>query len=336
MLCGLLVLVFGLATALTLEWVLTLYVLVIGAVLAAAVWAIAAVAMGQARVRTVVAWTMAVLAVAWVAVTLVIHTSVTLRIIASGAVTLFVVGVGWRVVDWWRRPQPYKIPTTPAPATRVGALGRVLAELVIFRSLWRSQHLPGTGQWFLHGAFVLCAWLFHVAFALVVLRHLRYFLYPVPAWVEWFRTPGLWAGYVLAATAGALLIRRLVNAKEAYITLVSDYAALGLVLAIAGTGLLVHYHARMDLVQLKNFLLHALSFRMEFALNDKGEVIYGLQTVFNFWMVVHILSVLTLLAYFPYSKLMHGVGLVFNPTRNQANDVRVRRYVNPWNERVQV
>jgi hypothetical protein len=39
----------------------------------------------------------------------------------------------------------------------------------------------------------------------------------------------------------------------------------------------------------------------------------------------------TLLAYFPFSKLMHAPGVLFSPTRNQVNDPRTRRHVNPWN-----
>ena len=159
----------------------------------------------------------------------------------------------------------------------------------------------------------------------MLLRHLRYFLYPVPGFVEWFRDVGIWAGYVLAATALGLLIRRLVSAREAYVSILADYVALGLLLVIAGTGLLVHYHARMDLVRLKDFLLHAVSFRFE---DPPAE--------FGGWVTVHIVAVLALTAYFPYSKLMHGIGLVFSPTRNQPNDPRRRRYVNPWNEQVEV
>jgi nitrate reductase gamma subunit len=46
---------------------------------------------------------------------------------------------------------------------------------------------------------------------------------------------------------------------------------------------------------------------------------------------IHLFLVSTLFAYFPFSKLMHMGGVFLSPTRNLANDNRVRRHVNPWN-----
>jgi len=46
---------------------------------------------------------------------------------------------------------------------------------------------------------------------------------------------------------------------------------------------------------------------------------------------IHLFLVSTLLAYFPYSKLMHSGGVFLSPTRNQANNTRMQRHVNPWN-----
>ncbi|MEM2030105.1 MAG: menaquinol oxidoreductase, partial [Archaeoglobaceae archaeon] len=38
-----------------------------------------------------------------------------------------------------------------------------------------------------------------------------------------------------------------------------------------------------------------------------------------------------LLAYFPFSKLMHAGGIFLSPTRNMPNNNRAERHVNPWN-----
>jgi nitrate reductase gamma subunit len=46
---------------------------------------------------------------------------------------------------------------------------------------------------------------------------------------------------------------------------------------------------------------------------------------------VHLFLVSTLLAYFPFSKLMHMGGVFFSPTRNMPNNTRAKRHVNPWN-----
>ena len=48
-------------------------------------------------------------------------------------------------------------------------------------------------------------------------------------------------------------------------------------------------------------------------------------------VLVHLLLVSTLAAYFPFSKLMHMGGVFLSPTRNLANNNRSKRHVNPWN-----
>jgi nitrate reductase gamma subunit len=51
---------------------------------------------------------------------------------------------------------------------------------------------------------------------------------------------------------------------------------------------------------------------------------------------VHLFFVSVLLAYFPFSKLMHLGGIFMSPTRNLVNNSRVKRHVNPWNYPVKV
>ena len=50
----------------------------------------------------------------------------------------------------------------------------------------------------------------------------------------------------------------------------------------------------------------------------------------------HFFLVCILLAYFPYSKLMHLGGIFLSPTRNLPADTRRTRHVNPWNYPVKV
>ena len=45
---------------------------------------------------------------------------------------------------------------------------------------------------------------------------------------------------------------------------------------------------------------------------------------------VHLFLVCVLLAYFPFSKLMHMGGVFLSPTRVLANNNRAVRHVNPW------
>jgi nitrate reductase gamma subunit len=51
---------------------------------------------------------------------------------------------------------------------------------------------------------------------------------------------------------------------------------------------------------------------------------------------IHIFFVSVLFAYFPFSKLMHMGGVFLSPTRNLANDNRMRRHINHQNPEVEV
>jgi hypothetical protein len=50
----------------------------------------------------------------------------------------------------------------------------------------------------------------------------------------------------------------------------------------------------------------------------------------------HVALVSVLLAWFPFSKLMHMGGVFLSPTRNLANNSRMKRHINPWNPTVAV
>ncbi len=104
---------------------------------------------------------------------------------------------------WWRAAQRLREPTGPRSALKacvltavdVLLLGRVLN---VNPALWIGE------------------WAFHASFLFVILRHLRYFLDPVPLWVWWLQTPGLIAGYVLPFAAAYILVIRLLTRHEKY------------------------------------------------------------------------------------------------------------------------
>ncbi len=50
-----------------------------------------------------------------------------------------VVGVAYKCWVYARTPQPLKIPTPPAPTTRRGVALRMLLEVTLFRTLFRSN-----------------------------------------------------------------------------------------------------------------------------------------------------------------------------------------------------
>jgi nitrate reductase gamma subunit len=46
---------------------------------------------------------------------------------------------------------------------------------------------------------------------------------------------------------------------------------------------------------------------------------------------IHLFMISILIAYFPFSKLMHFAGIFLSPTRNLSNNSRMKRHINPWN-----
>jgi nitrate reductase gamma subunit len=222
------------------------------------------------------------------------------------AATVFTVGLAYRIALYARTPAPLKIPTTPAPVTRTGVVLRMAREAVFFASLFKSNKWT----W-------LFGWLFHAALLMVLLRHLRYFTEPVWPWVKWLQPVGLYAGFLMLAGLAALWLRRFAVERVRYISAPSDHLMLLLLLAIAASGLLMKFVAHTDIVALKSFVLGLVWFDWQPLPHDP-------------LLLLHLGLVVVLLTIFPFSKLLHGPGLFFSPTRNQVDNARQKRHLAPW------
>jgi len=265
------------------------------------------------------------------------------------AFVVFVVGVACRVVRWGRAAVPFRIPTTCGqqrslpwirneeldnPSGSLGAIGRMAGEALLFRSLFRNhrveldrgrEKVSYVASKYLWAA----AMAFHWSMLVILLRHFRFFLDRVPAWVELVQR---WDGFfavgvpvvylttvVFIAALLYLLLRRLVDAKLRAISLPTDYFALYLLLGIAASGVLMRHVEKVDIVQVKAAIAGWASLQ---AVTPAGV---------GGWYFVHVLLVSVLLAYLPFSKLLHAPGVFLSPTRNLANSNRRVRHVNPWN-----
>ncbi len=291
--------------------------------------------------------------------------------IPAAAFAVFVVGLAVKVIGWARTPVPFRIPTTCGqekslpwikaswlenPSSRLGVVGRMALEVLLFRSLFRNtqaamttEPIPALGDDG-HGAparsglgrlvygeekwLWLAALAFHWSMLVVLLRHLRFFMEPPPAWVDaigavdGFFQVGLPIVYVtdlvILAALGYLLVRRLADSRLRFLSLFQDYFALYLLIGVAGSGVLMRYFVRPDVVAIKQLALGLATF---------APVVPAAVSPFFF---VHLTLVSVLLAYFPFSKLAHMAGVFLSPTRNLANTNRMRRHVNPWNYPVKV
>jgi len=223
-----------------------------------------------------------------------------------GATAIFLAGLGVRVTRFARTPAPLKIPTMPAPTTRSGVAYRLLREVTVFESLFRAN------KWI--WAF---GWIFHVALAVVLIRHLRYFVQPVPSLLALMQPLGVLAGFAMVAGLVGLWGRRLIVPRIRYITGPSDHLMLALLVAIGCSGLLMKFVAHTDIVAVKTFFLGLMRFDIQPLPSDPI-------------LLVHLGLVATLMIVFPFSKLVHAAGVFFSPSRNQVDDSRERRHLAPW------
>lgn len=223
-----------------------------------------------------------------------------------GATVVFVVGLAARIRRFAVTPAPLKIPTMPAPTTRTGVAFRLLREVTVFESLFKAN------KWIW-----LFGWVFHVALAVVTLRHLRYFLDPVPAPIVLVQPFGILAGFAMLAGLAGLWARRVIVPRIRYITGPSDHLMLALLVAIGASGMATKFVAHTDIVAVKGFFLGLMRFDPQPLPADPI-------------LLVHLALVATLMIVFPFSKLVHAAGVFFSPTRNQVDDSRERRHLAPW------
>ncbi|MBL6958719.1 MAG: respiratory nitrate reductase subunit gamma [Rhodospirillales bacterium] len=222
------------------------------------------------------------------------------------ATLVLVVGLAYRIWSYTKTPAPLKVPIAPAPVTRSGVVLRMGREVILFESLFKSN------KWIW-----LFAALFHAALALVVLRHLRYFIEPVWFWVNLIQPFGIYAGFAMIAGLLGLWVRRFVVDRVRYITSPSDHLMLALLAVIGISGLTMKYVARTDIIAVKAFFLGLLRFDWQPLPGDPV-------------LLVHLGAVLVLMIVFPYSKLLHAPGVFFSPSRNQVDNARERRHLAEW------
>jgi len=274
-------------------------------------------------------------------------------ILPWAAILTFLVGMTYRVMLWARSSVPFRIPTTcgqqrslpwikagwlESPHTTQGVLLRMALEVGLFRSLFRNTKAElREGPKLVYGEdkfLWLAALAFHWSLLLIFLRHLRFFMEPIPAFVNiltsvdgFFQVgaPVLYGtNVVVLAALGYLLLRRLRDPQVRYLSLFSDYFPLFLLLGLVLSGILMRYFIRIDTVAVKQLAMGLVTFSPVIP-KEVGPL---------FLMHLFLLSVL--LAYFPFSKLMHMGGVFLSPTRNLANSSRTRRHLNPWNSPVKV
>lgn len=271
----------------------------------------------------------------------------------AGAV--FVLGLLYRIWRWGGSPVPFRIPTTSGqqkslpwikssyldnPHSTPGVVGRMALEVLLFRSLLRNTtvQIQQQGKRLIYSGSIglwLAALAFHWSFLIIALRHLRFFTEPVPGLVLGlqsldgaleFWVPTLFiSDAVILLALSYLISRRVAQSQIRYISLPSDYLAVFLILGVVFSGILTRFFFKVDIVAVKELALGVITFNPSTPAAGIGLAFY-----------VHLFLICLLLAYFPFSKMVHMAGVFFSPTRNLANNSRKRRHVNPWDYPVKV
>jgi len=268
------------------------------------------------------------------------------------ALATFIFGVVYRVLLWARSPVPFRIPTSCGqqkslswiksseldnPHNNFWVMARMALEVLLFRSLFRNTKTERRDQKLVYGEDLwlwIAALAFHYTFLVIFIRHFRFFVEPVPFFVNWLQAvdgfmeigvPTLFvSGLVALGAVTYLFLRRVYISHVRYISLPSDYFVLLLIMGIVSSGLLMRHFYKVDILSVKVMVTGLLSFN--------PVVPEGIGLIFY----IHLLLVCALLMYFPFSKLTHMAGIFMSPTRNLANNSRARRHINPWNYPVKV
>lgn len=281
------------------------------------------------------------------------------------AMATFFAGIVVRVIGWAKSPVPFRIPTTAGqqwshtwlpraavdnPKGTGAVVLRMVLEILTFRSLFRNTRLeyrltkdggPKVDyEW--EKWLWLAAIVFHYSFLVIFLRHFRFFTEPVPALIGIIESldgfmqmgvapfsgwllPGVYLTDMLLMLAVTyLLVRRIYVPQVRYVSLPADYFPLLLILALGLTGMLMRYLLRVDITAVKELVIGLFKF--------SPKVPDGVGVIFY----IHLFILCALIAYFPFSKLMHLAGIFLSPTRNLSNNSRFVRHVNPWNYPVKV
>lgn len=230
--------------------------------------------------------------------------TVIFKILFLVAFIILIGGLTYKIRQYWQTPAPLKIPTTPAPVTQSGVVYRMLKEVTVFESLFRSNKWT----W-------LFGWSFHVGLFLVLARHLRYFV--DWSWVALIQPFGIYAGFLMVFGLSGLLARRFLVERVKYISAPSDYLMLVLLICIALTGLSMKFLFHTDIMAVKSFFGRLLSFDLKELPSD-------------LLLYLHLFMIAGLMIIFPFSKLLHAPGVFFSPTRNQIDNPREKRHLAPW------
>ena len=210
------------------------------------------------------------------------------------SIPFLIAGIAYRLWRWFKIPLPLRIGLAPIPKTNSGILGSIIAEVFIFRTLFKSER----SFWFV-------IWSFHIAGLLTIGNHL---LGLVDGLIEAY-SPDIntlqikvilfilgFVAWILIGLLLYILIRRFYKIKIREMSFFTDYVAVILILGLVSAGAYMAFFTETDMVAVARW----------------GTGLFTLtpETVDNPVFSIHFLFAQVLFIYFPFSKLFHPLGQI--------------------------
>ena len=196
----------------------------------------------------------------------------------------------------WLRSEPSK---TIVPNNRISLriFGTSVCDILFFRRLLSVNDVLWLGEW-----------IFHFSFLLVILRHLRYFINPIPQWIWGIQTTGVIARYILPVALVYIVVMKVIIEKKKYVA-TYNFFLIAILFLIGVTGLLMKIVFRPDVLGIKEFILGAVTFRFVNAPESALFITHFLMfLVLLTWLPTHIFAApLTLFASRQREELVKGL-----------------------------
>ncbi len=212
-----------------------------------------------------------------------------------------------------------RLALTPVPL-QVGLEPMAQRRLARFRWFWAGLFGTQTHLKTYSPALALGTLGLHLGLLMALLGHLRFFLNPVPTWLYLLVPLGRAGGCLLVAGVVLLIMRRLADPRLWFLSKRTDYGVLTLLMALSLSGLALVHWAPPDPAAVKAITLGILR-----PWSPPGP--------WPGWLLAtHFGLIMALLVIFPFSKLMHGPELIWNPVLWQTPAFRVQTHLNPWDD----
>lgn len=211
-----------------------------------------------------------------------------------GSITVLGLGLVYRIFKWWMIPHIYPLTRFPSANTHTQAVGKLLADTLLFRPLWKRSQEVWVSGFMLH----LCLLLILAGHYAGISSRGREFvvLGLTPAQSETVSAcAGMLIGLMLMGVLLYLLVRRWLVIRIRTISTSEDYLVLLLLVGIVISGNLMRLLGGVDSRQVLDFMQGLLLF-------------HPVAAPRSHWFSIHFVLANGLLLYFPFSKLVHSCG----------------------------